>query len=76
MVSVGSVISCKNAWNNNHHNNENEIDYNGYLKILNDITKAASNAIQKYTAEKTLIDTNFYPNIDFENLFSMIRNDR
>ncbi|WP_348735213.1 hypothetical protein [Spiroplasma endosymbiont of Ammophila pubescens] len=75
VVSVGSVISCKNAWNNNHHNNENEIDYNGDLKILNDITKAASNAIQKYTAEKTLIDTNFYPNIDFENLFSMVRND-
>lgn len=75
VVSVGSVINCKNAWNNNHHNNENEIDYNGDLKILNDITKAASNAIQKYTAEKTLIDTNSYPNIDFENLFSMVRND-
>lgn len=70
VVSPSLIISCVAKPSVSH--GDAGIDYQGDLKILNEITKKVSTVFQTYVAEKTLIDINDYVTKEFENLFSMV----
>ncbi|AOX44312.1 hypothetical protein S100390_v1c09760 [Spiroplasma sp. NBRC 100390] len=55
---------------------DNGIDYQGDLRILNEITKKISTMLQKYAIEKTLIDINDYSIQEFEKLFTMMTSNK
>lgn len=71
VVSPGLIISCVAKPNTDQEEN-NGIDYQGDLKILNEITKKVSAAFQKYAMEKALVDINDYPTNGLEKLFTMV----
>lgn len=71
VVSPGLIISCVAKPNTDKEEN-NGIDYQGDLKILNEITKKVSAAFQKYAMEKALVDINDYPTNGLEKLFTMV----
>ncbi|WP_424526448.1 hypothetical protein [Spiroplasma endosymbiont of Glossina fuscipes fuscipes] len=71
VVSPGLIIGCI-AKPNIMQTENNDIDYQGDLKILNEITKKVSTVFQKYAMEKTLVDINDYSTKELEKLFTMV----
>ncbi|MBH8623457.1 hypothetical protein, partial [Spiroplasma sp. hyd1] len=71
VVSPSLIISCVERPKSNSDENRG-IDYQGDLKILNEICKKVSTVFQTYAMEKTLVDIHDYSTQEFEKLFTMV----
>ncbi|WHQ37247.1 hypothetical protein [Spiroplasma sp. SV19] len=75
VVSPSLIVSCVTKQSPSQDEN-NGIDYQGDLKILNEITKKVSTAFQKYAMEKSLVDINDYSTGNLEKLFTMVNSNQ
>ncbi|WP_424526447.1 hypothetical protein [Spiroplasma endosymbiont of Glossina fuscipes fuscipes] len=71
VISPSIIISCVVKPKTKEYENSG-IDYQGDLKILNEISKKVSSVFQTYAMEKTLVDVHDYSTEEFEKLFTMV----